>query len=156
MATQPVTHSLVKALRAVADFACLDDATLLEIVGSSACLFWSAGSTVLSKGDPAEALYVVLSGRVRIFDPADPAGPAGDEAADIGPGDYFAECAVLSGTAHSDNARTVEDSELMVIPKESLQPILTANPDVADRFRQRLDPASSPTATDLGIRRSPK
>lgn len=122
MAPQPITHSLVKALRAVADFASLDDATLLEIVGNSACLFWSAGSAVFAKGDPAEALYVVLSGRVRIFDRTD---LAENEAARVGPGDYFGEHAVLSRTTHSNNAQAVEDSELMVIPRESLEPIIT-------------------------------
>ena len=58
-----VTHSLVKALRAVPDFADLDDATLLRIVGASTNLFYPAGSVVFEPGSPAEALYVVLSGR---------------------------------------------------------------------------------------------
>lgn len=136
MATQPITHSLVKALRAVADFAPLDDATLLEIVGNSACLFWSAGSAVFSKGDPAEALYVVLSGRARILDRT---GLDEDEVAQIGPGDYFGEQALLFHTTHSHHAHAVEDSELMVIPRDSFEPILTANPDLADHFRQRME-----------------
>jgi CRP-like cAMP-binding protein len=136
VATQPITHSLVKALRAVADFAWLDDATLLEIVGSSACLFWSAGSAVFTKGDPAEALYVVLSGRVRIFDRTD---SGEDEIAHIGPNDYFGEQSLLFHTTHSHNAHAVLDSELMVIPPESFEPILTANPNLAERFRQKLE-----------------
>jgi len=133
---QPITHSLVKALRAVADFAGLDDATLLEIVGDSACLFWSAGSAVFAKGDPADALYVVLSGRARIFDHT---GGAEDEVARIGPGDYFGEHAVLFHTVHSTNVQAVEDSEFMVIPRESFESILTANPDLANRLRQKLE-----------------
>jgi CRP-like cAMP-binding protein len=136
VATQPITHSLVKALRAVADFARLDDATLLEIVGDSACLFWSAGSVVFAKGDPAEALYVVLSGRVRIFDRTD---SDEDEVAHIGPGDYFGEQSLLFHTTHSNNAHAVEDSEFLVIPRESFEPVLTANPDLANRFRQKLE-----------------
>ncbi|MGH8901209.1 MAG: cyclic nucleotide-binding domain-containing protein [Egibacteraceae bacterium] len=136
MATQPITHSLVKALRAVADFAPLDDATLLEIVGDSACLFWSADSAVFAKGDPADALYVVLSGRVRIFERTD---GAEDEIAHLEPGDYFGEQSLLFHTTHSTNVHTVEDSELMVIPRASFEPILTANPNLADRFRQKLE-----------------
>jgi CRP-like cAMP-binding protein len=136
VATHPIPHSLVKALRAVADFASLDDATLLEIVGDSACLFWSGRSVVFSKGDPAEVLYVVLSGRVRIFDRTD---SAEEEIVHIGPGDYFGEQSLLFHTTHSTNAHAVEDSELMVIPRESFEPILTANPDLADRLRQKLE-----------------
>jgi CRP-like cAMP-binding protein len=144
MATQPITHSLVKALRAVADFAGLDDATLLEIVGSSACLFWSAGSTVFAQGDPAEALYVVLSGRVRLVDRTD---SAEDEAAHIGPGDYFGE---LFHTTHATYAQAVEDSECMVILRESFEPILTADPNLADRFRSRRRPRSARLSREMG------
>jgi len=151
VATQPITHSLVKALQAVADFVSLDDATLLEIVGSSACLFWSAGSAVFAKGDPAEALYVVLSGRVRIFDRTD---SAEDKMTHIGPGDYFGEQAMLFHATHSHNAHAVEDSELMVIPTESFEPILSANPDLAGRFRQKLKSRTSPTITDFSAGRS--
>src|ERR671915_542358 len=66
-----VTHSLVKALRTVPDLAALDDRTLLRIVGGSVNLFWPAGTSVFEKGEPAEALYVVLAGQVRIFDVGD-------------------------------------------------------------------------------------
>jgi CRP-like cAMP-binding protein len=128
----PVTHTLVKTLRAVQDFASLDDATLLEIVGSSACLFWSAKSRVFTKGDPAEALYVVLTGKVRIFE-------EDDEVAEIPPGDYFGEHSLLLHTTHSKSAETVEESELMVIPETAFVPILMQNPDLASQMRRRLE-----------------
>jgi hypothetical protein len=50
-----ITHSLVKALRAVPDFETLDDHTLLGIVGASVNLSWPAGSVVFEKGAPSEA-----------------------------------------------------------------------------------------------------
>src|SRR5439155_401722 len=68
MESHRVSHSLVKALRAVPDFADLDDATLLRIVGASTNLFYPGDGIVFEPGSPAEALYVVLSGEVRIFD----------------------------------------------------------------------------------------
>ena len=133
--SQPITHSLVQTLRRVPDFSALDEAVLLELVGASANLLWSQGSAVFTKGDPAEALYVVLSGRVRIFDPVD----GDDEVAQIGEGDYFGEHSLLLYTAHSKSAETVEDSELMVISKEAFQPILAANPELAAQFRRKLE-----------------
>ncbi len=133
---EPTTHSLVKALRGIPDFAELDEAILLEIVGASANLFWSAGSLVFEAGAPAEALYVVLSGRARIVDTAD-----GEERdiAEISSGDYFGEHALLLHTTHSKSARTVEDSEFLVVPKESFQPLLAANPELAAHFRRKLE-----------------
>ncbi|CAN5336674.1 hypothetical protein BH20ACT9_BH20ACT9_22140 [soil metagenome] len=126
---RPVSHSLVEALRAVPDFASLDDATLLQVVGVSLNLVWSAGSVVFDKGAPAEALYVVLSGRVRIYDGDD----GEDEVALMEAGDYFGEHSLLRDTTHSKSARAVEeDSELMVIPADSFRDLLDGDANLAE------------------------
>jgi CRP-like cAMP-binding protein len=65
---RPITHSLIKALKNVPGFDVLDERTLLRIVGASVNLSWPAGSLVFEKGNPGEALYIVLSGQVRIYD----------------------------------------------------------------------------------------
>jgi CRP-like cAMP-binding protein len=122
-----VTHSLVKALRAVPDFAILDDSTLLRLVGASANLFWPAGSAVFEPGSPPDGLYVVLSGRVRVFDLVD---GTERELATFGPGGFFGEQSMLLDTAHSKHAQATEDSELMVVPQESFQTLLSDNPDL--------------------------
>jgi CRP/FNR family cyclic AMP-dependent transcriptional regulator len=122
-----VTHSLVKALRAVPDFAALEDSTLLQVVGASANLFWPAGSLVFEPGSPADALYVVLSGRVRVFDLVD---GAEHEVSAFGPGGFFGEHSMLLDTVRSKHAQTTEDSELMVVPRESFETLLSDNPDL--------------------------
>jgi CRP-like cAMP-binding protein len=124
---RPVTHSLVKALRAVPDFAALDDPALLTIVGVSANLFWPAGSVVFEPGSPADGLYVVLSGRVRVSDLVD---GAEQEISSFGPGGFFGEHSMLLDRVHSKYARTSEDSELMVVPRESFQTLMSENPDL--------------------------
>lgn len=126
-------HSLVRELRGVPDLAELDDTTLLEIVGASINLFWAAGSSVFESGDPVEALYVVLSGRVRVT------GPDDSGTADLGPGDCFGEHAVLGGETQSGGAVAVEDAELMVIPREAIEPIVADNPGLEQRIRQTHD-----------------
>jgi len=130
-----VTHSLVKALRAVPDFADLDDATLLRIVGASTNLFYPAGSVVFEPGSPAEALYVVLSGEIRIFDQADGSEV---EVSRVRSGDSFGEFSMLMGTEHSKTAQATEDSELMVIPRESFRQVLAEAPDLDAKFQRRL------------------
>jgi CRP-like cAMP-binding protein len=139
---RPVSHSLVEALRAVPDFASLDDATLLRVVGVSLTLAWSAGSVVFDEGAPAEALYVVLSGRVSIYD----AGEDGeDEVALMESGDYFGEHSLLRDTTHSKSARAVEDSELLVIPAGSFRDLLDRDATLAElvetTLRSRVDSA---------------
>jgi CRP-like cAMP-binding protein len=132
----PITHSLVKALRAVPDFQSLDDHTLLGIVGASVNLSWPAGSVVFEKGAPSEALYLVLSGEVRILDDVD---GEEQEVSRVGSGGSFGELSLLLQTTHTKKAEAVEDSELMVIPEESFQELLDSNEELSARFRQRVE-----------------
>jgi potassium efflux system protein len=128
-----VTHSLVAALRAVPSLSALDDATLLGLVGDSANLVWTAGSFVFEKDSEADGLYIVLSGKVRIFD------RQGRELSVLDAGDYFGEFSLLLGTTHQHDVEAVEDVELMVVPKERVEALLAANPELAGEIRRRLE-----------------
>lgn len=129
-------HSLVKALRNVPDFASLDDGTLVRIVGGSANLAFARGAIVFEPGSDSEALFVVLSGRVRIFD----TGRAGDlDVALLGPGQSFGEISLLLRAKHTKSAQAVEDSELMVVPRESFEEVLASNPDLKAIFDRRVE-----------------
>ena len=131
-----IDHSLVKALRAVPDFADLADEDLLSIVGASANLLWPPGSVVFRTGEPSEALYLVLSGAVRVYESKD-----GQEAdvATIRPGDFFGELSLLLDTTHTKNAQAVEDSELLVLPKDAFEELLASNPGLAARVRRKME-----------------
>jgi CRP-like cAMP-binding protein len=133
--TEPVTHSLVKALRGVEAFSSLDEDALLRVVGVSSNLAWRGGSTVFEAGSPSEAVYVVLSGRVRIIDPAN----GGQEIARLGPGDSFGEISLLLLTHHTKNAVAEEDSELMVIPHDSFRELLESNTEMAGYFHRLME-----------------
>ena len=132
----PITHSLVKALRAVPAFEALDDATLLAVAAESANLFWAAGSVVFEQGSPAEALYVVLLGRVRVYDRVD---GREEEVATVGPGGYFGEHSLMLDTIHSKWAEATEPSELMVLPRAPFRELVEANPALAAHLRSRLE-----------------
>jgi CRP/FNR family transcriptional regulator, cyclic AMP receptor protein len=133
---RPISHSLVKALRSVPDFASLDDHALLGIVGASSNLRWAAGASIFEPGSLSEALYIILSGKVRIFDVVD--GREVDVSA-IGPGHSFGELSLLLHTTHTKEARAEEDTELMVVPKESFEELLASSPELAAHFRRRLE-----------------
>ena len=134
--TRPITHSLVKALKRVHGFDRLDGQDLLCIVGASVNLRWPANSHVFTKGSPGEALYVVLSGEVRIYDEVDDREV---EIARTGPGDYFGEMSLIEDTTHTKNVQATEDSELLVITKEEFREMLESNPDLAEHVRETFD-----------------
>jgi CRP/FNR family cyclic AMP-dependent transcriptional regulator len=133
---RPVTHSLVQALRVVPAFTTLSDNALLKIVGASANLSWPAGGTVFEKGTPGDALYIVLSGSVAILDLID-----GEEVeiTRVPDGEFFGEVSLLMDTSHSMTARAMEDTELMVLPKESLQELLESNAELDEYFRRKVE-----------------
>jgi CRP/FNR family transcriptional regulator, cyclic AMP receptor protein len=108
----------------------LEDRTLLAIVGDSANLFWRAGSTVFAKGSPADGLYVVVSGAVRVL------GDGGVVLGELRTGDFFGELSLLEGVAHGRDVVAVEDTELMVIAKECFDDLVGGNPDLARSIRE--------------------
>lgn len=134
--TETISHSLVKALRSVPDFAALDDRALLRIVGASVNLAWPADAVIFGRGSESEALYIVLSGEVTISEPTDD----GDvEISRIGPGASFGELSLLLRTTHTRDARARQPTELMVIPRDSFEDLLSSNAELASHFRRRLE-----------------
>jgi CRP/FNR family transcriptional regulator, cyclic AMP receptor protein len=131
-----IEHSLVKALRRVPGFDVLDDRDLLRVVGASVNLSWPAGSMVFEKGSPGDALYIVLSGEVRIYDEVDGTEV---EITRIGSGDFFGEISLLLDSEHTKNVQAVEDSELLVLMKDSFWALLEKRPDLAEIVQKRLE-----------------
>jgi len=126
------SHTLVQALKNVPSLGACDDRTLLGIVGDSVNLVWPAGHTVFEDGTPSSGLFIVLTGRVRIL------GTDG-ELAELGPGEHFGELSLLFGTAHQHTVETLEDSELMVLPKERFDALLGDNPRLAGEIRRKAE-----------------
>lgn len=129
----PVSHSLVTALRGVPLFAELDDRALLELVGAACNFRWRAGNIVFEQGSDAEALFVVLSGRVQIVEIE---GDREIEIASAGPGEFFGEHSLLLRRTHSKRAVAREDTELMVLSKEQFEDLLAERPSLQARIRR--------------------
>lgn len=87
-----------------------------------------ANSVVVNEGDQTESLYVILSGRVKIFlsDGDGKEVTLGIE----GPGDYFGEM-VLDGGPRSASVMTLEPSQFSIIQKADIERYLINNPSVA-------------------------
>lgn len=129
-----ITHSLIKALEGVPGFDALSESYLVEIAGASVNLMWPENALVYGKGSPADALYIVLEGEVRIYDEVD-----GEEIeiARTGPGEYFGEISLLMETTHTKNVRAVEETELLVLSKDSFRRLLASNPNLDAQIRER-------------------
>jgi CRP/FNR family cyclic AMP-dependent transcriptional regulator len=92
-------------------------------------------AVIVSEGDETESLYVILSGRVKVF-VADESGKEivlGTQ----GPGEYFGEM-VLDGGPRSASVMTLEPSRFVVIPKRNVRDFLRGQPEFAIRLIEKL------------------
>jgi CRP/FNR family cyclic AMP-dependent transcriptional regulator len=93
---------------------------------------YKAGEPVFLKGDPGTAMMAVLSGRVRIC----AYSTDGREIVlnVISPNEVFGEIAMIDGGERTADAFAMEDTELLVLGRRDLMPVLARNPDVCIRL----------------------
>lgn len=121
------------ALRSAFDFASFDDETLRDLARRSEKRSIAAGTLLFSKGSPAGEVYVVVDGRVSIFDEIH---GAEREIAEVELGDFFAEVSAALHTARSRSARAKTDCELLVVPGDVIQELLENHPGLAARMME--------------------
>ena len=84
---------------------------------------------IISEGDTTDALYVILSGKVKAF-LSDEHGK--EVILDIvGPGGYFGEIAPLDDAPRSASVMTLEPSSFLIISKSDFRDCVAKNPDIA-------------------------
>nr|WP_246736447.1 Crp/Fnr family transcriptional regulator [Enterovirga sp. DB1703] len=88
-----------------------------------------AGEVLFGKGEPADALYAVRRGQIRIA-----TGTEGGRRLTLnllGPGDVFGEVALLDGRPRTADAIAAERAELFVVRRRDLLDLLAQRPAVA-------------------------
>ena len=117
-------------LQQVPLFASFGDDARRRLAERSLVRTYAAGHVLFTAGDPCRGLYVVASGRVRIFRTS----PTGREQVlhTEGPGRPVAELPLLDGGAYPASAVTEVESRLAFVPRAEFEALYRANPDVAD------------------------
>lgn len=104
--------------------------TALKAIAHRAIL--EAGTWAFREGDPGDSIVVVFSGTLRITKKT----PEGDEEeiAVLGSGDYLGEMALFGAGLRTASGQTLERTEIAVVPFDTLQALLEANPSTAAKF----------------------
>ncbi|HEX9956957.1 MAG TPA: response regulator [Fibrella sp.] len=100
-----------------------------------------------TEGDEPTRLYFVQSGKVKTVR----TNTDGKELITglYGPGDFFGYLPLLENSEYTDSAITLDDSELIYIPKDDFTQLLIANPDVSRHLIQLLAGRVSERETQL-------
>ena len=110
-------------LKSSSVFAGIPAENLSKLAAIAAESSWASGTVVFREGDPGDALYVVLSGAVRIV--------KGDiEIATMTKHACFGDMAVLDGAPRSAHAIVSEDAMLLRITSEEFFDVLAENPEL--------------------------
>jgi CRP/FNR family cyclic AMP-dependent transcriptional regulator len=122
--------ALRAALESVPMFRDLDEQQLDALATGLGTRRFRRGEAIFHQGDPGDALYIILSGRVKIASPSD----AGVEAilATLRPGEFFGSLALLDGSPRSASATAVDVTETLILPRRRFRELLDASPAIRD------------------------
>jgi hypothetical protein len=109
----PAERSRAEALRQVPLCANFDDAQCDHLLGDAVTLKKQAGELLFAEGDKADKVYVILSGKAKIFK-RDPSG--GElEISTVAQGSFFGEMALFDRGTRSASVKCIESCEFLAI-----------------------------------------
>ena len=125
-----VGRPVLDALAAIPFFAGLDRDALERLTGSMRSRRFRRGEVIFHLGDPGDALFVIMSGDVKISLPSE----TGEEAilATLGSGAVFGELALLDGAPRSASATALTATETVVLPRDRFRELIATEAGVRD------------------------
>jgi CRP-like cAMP-binding protein len=116
-------------LRKTPLFANLTEVELEALVRRTSRKRFQQGEQLFAEGNPCTGLFLVASGRIRIFKLS--ASGREQVLAVEGPGSSFAELPVFDGGNYPAAASAMEDTEVLFISRKDFQNFCREHPDVA-------------------------
>jgi CRP/FNR family transcriptional regulator len=129
-----ISTVIAGTLKATQLFSALDDPEIVSLSRRTSVRRFTSGELLFSEGEPCQGLYVVVSGRVRIFKTA----PNGREhvLAIEGPGASIAELPVFDGGPYPASTAAIQESQLLFISRNDFRAFCLEHPEVALKVLQ--------------------
>lgn len=124
------------ALRTVPFFSGLNDSELSELSQSLVRRRFTANQVIFHLGDPGGLLYIIETGRIKIFFP----NTEGNEVvlAILGQDEFFGELALFDDSPRSATAETVEDTMVYTLNRDEFMRYLGNNPGLSVKMLSTL------------------
>ncbi len=118
-------EKVLPILNRIAVFGGLDDAQLYAVFRMLETELYHKGEFIFRQGDAPSHIRIIRTGKVHMI-----ANVEGTplELFEFNPGDCFGETSVLAIQPHTAHALAMEETELMVIPREKLFALYDTNP----------------------------
>ncbi|MBI2679060.1 MAG: Crp/Fnr family transcriptional regulator [Candidatus Koribacter versatilis] len=112
-------------------FANLSEGEMAFLVRRAVSRQYKAGEAIFGEGEPCQGLYVVESGRIKVFKMS--AGGREQVLAIDGPGASVAELPVFDDGAYPASATAITDARLVFVSKQDFRALCLEHPEVALR-----------------------
>ena len=124
-----MTENVKMVLRKTPLFASLTEQEMHALAKRVSTMHFQRGQLLFGEGDSCMGLFLVASGKIRIFK----LSPAGREQvlAVEGPGSSFAELPVFDGGNYPASASALEDAQVLFISRKDFQNFCREHPEVA-------------------------
>jgi CRP-like cAMP-binding protein/rhodanese-related sulfurtransferase len=113
-------------------FAQIPQDKLLEIAGTVEEKLAPANTIIFRQGDPGDSLYIINTGRVRVYRKSDEGVEV--DLAQLGPKQSFGEMALMTGQPRSAYVEALEETHLTVLRKDQFDRILGEHPHISSNF----------------------
>ncbi len=118
-----LTIEKVLILKSVPIFSSVPESQLVDLATIVEDVEYQAGEIIMNQGDLGSSMYIVVDGRVRIFD--------GDNVlAEQGTRAVFGELAALDPEPRAASVQAIEDCTLLRLEGESLYDLMSGNKEV--------------------------
>ena len=113
----------------------LSESEIAALSGRAITRAFAKNTIILNEGDETDSLYIILSGRVKVF-------LSNEEGREIvldtqGPGEYFGEM-VLDEGPRSASVMTLEPCRFQLIPRDDVKALMQSHPDFAMHLVRKL------------------
>lgn len=126
----PIDLQLARSLTSIPFFSGLEPDALERVAAGMRARRFRRGEVIFHAGDPGDALFIIVSGEVKISLPSE----SGDEAilVRLQQGDVFGELALLDGAPRSATATALGAVESVVLPRDRFRDLIAKEPAVRD------------------------
>jgi CRP-like cAMP-binding protein len=125
---------ILPILKQIPLFSNLDENLHREIIQHIVLMYYPTNYTIFKKGDAGDALYIVKSGGVSVFQESTSELTKDPEIARIGTGGFFGEMALVSAEPRNASVKTIQESEVFILSKEDFETLLQSNTELATQI----------------------
>ena len=141
-----VRRDTVRRLHATPFFSGLETGRVEELAARARVQLWEAGEELVREGDPGDSLFVVTRGRLEVLQQGEKGAVV---VGSLGEDEFFGEASLLTGSPRSATVRAVEPTEVLMLSREALAPLLEADPSLAEVLSQALAERRARSAASL-------